>query len=37
MLGHEKPRVTSDVYRHLYADDLERVADRIDDRLKGVS
>ncbi len=35
MLGHEKASVTLDVYGHLYTEDLEQLADRIDDRLRG--
>ena len=34
MLGHEKANVTLDVYGHLYTEDLERVADTIDERLR---
>ena len=37
MLGHEKASVTLDVYGHLYTEDLEQLADRIDDRLRGVA
>jgi len=34
MLGHEKASVTLDVYGHLYTEDLEQVADAIDERLR---
>jgi hypothetical protein len=37
MLDHDKPSVTVDICGHPYTDDLERLADRIDDRLKGVA
>jgi integrase len=30
MLGHSSPTVTLDVYSHLFADDLDTVADRLD-------
>jgi integrase len=31
MLGHSSPTVTLGVYSHLFEDDLDRVADRLDD------
>ncbi len=35
--SHEKASVTLGVYGHLYTEDLEQLADRIDDRLRGVA
>lgn len=31
MLGHSSPSVTLDVYSHLFADDLDAVADRLNE------
>lgn len=37
MLGHRRASTTLDVYGHLYVDDLEDLADRLEDRLRGVA
>ena len=37
MLGHRRAGTTLDVYGHLYVDDLEDLADRLKERLRGVA
>ncbi len=37
MLGHRRASMTLDVYGHLYAHDLEDLAERLDERLRGIA
>ena len=37
MLGHQSAATTLDVYGHLYTEDLEDLAARIDERISGVA
>ncbi|TDI53340.1 MAG: hypothetical protein E2O95_03165 [Acidobacteria bacterium] len=37
MLGHKNASMTLDVYGHLYTEDLEALADRLDERYRGAA
>jgi len=37
MLGHKRASMTLDVYGHLYTEDLEALADRLDERYRGAA
>ena len=37
MLGHKNASMTYDAYAHLYTDDLETLADRLDERYRAAA